>query len=788
MARQQMHSPRRWLAFFVMATFWVTTAIAPNWGVTQDPAPRKPMPFPNSFGRFVNPPAPRILEPSPPRETKGLGGFFMPMKSFSNPFRNMTRSGSAGDDIDLQQSSPPSPPREPFSDSATEIQVRPQSAGRASQERSTRPGTPSASTDSNPPSATTSERSARSGPVGSGAANRADDDSAADDSRTEPKSYMAKPKTENLDAVGTSRKSASSTVRKQPTSRSNVSAEEKGTRSRDSKPVEAKLSEAALSNAPESQAPEPRTPETESASSGSQVPETSESSLGPPLSRSTRGSSDQSASARKPGTVRSKLASNKNAPSRPKTQTASNIGLDFHAPGLNLVMTGPESILVGRPVPYELVATNEGETTLNGLTIRLVVPANVTIEEPMSSDGVTRAISEEIGTGVVWEISQLPANESRSLKIVVRTEQPEHFAMSLDWKIENPFIQIPIRVQQPQLILALEGASEADYGRPQIYRLRVRNPGNATAEGVRILLQAEPNGSSEEIIGDLPPGTERVVEVELTFQQAGKVAVFAKAISETSKLEASRNIDVDVRQSQLVATWMGPTEFYQGNTGDYILTIENRGNIESLDNKCCVTIPAGTAVVTLPSGVSQTENRLLWEVPRIAVGETLEWKFQFTLNRSGDLPFNVEASSSSGEPAQATMQTRVDAIADLSLSVNDPISPAPVGQPVEYQITISNRGKKVAEDVFVIAQFSDGIEPIRIEGHSGKLVPGQALFDNIAKIEPGQELILKITAQASKSGTHRFRAAVRCQGSEDDLLKEESTRYAASSSGTSQSK
>jgi hypothetical protein len=107
---------------------------------------------------------------------------------------------------------------------------------------------------------------------------------------------------------------------------------------------------------------------------------------------------------------------------------------------------------------------------------------------------------------------------------------------------------------------------------------------------------------------------------------------------------------------------------------------------------------------------------------------------------------------------------------------------------VVYQITISNRGKKVAEDVFVIAQFSDGIEPTRIDGHSGKLVPGQALFDNIPKIEPGQELVLTVTAQASKPGTHRFRAAVRCQGSEDDLLKEESTRYAASSSGTNQSK
>jgi len=103
-------------------------------------------------------------------------------------------------------------------------------------------------------------------------------------------------------------------------------------------------------------------------------------------------------------------------------------------------------------------------------------------------------------------------------------------------------------------------------------------------------------------------------------------------------------------------------------------------------------------------------------------------------------------------------------------------------------MTITNRGKKTAEDVFVIAQFSDGIEPTRVEGHTGKLVPGQVLFDPIPKIEPGEERTLTITAEASKSGNHRFRASVRCQGSEDDLLKEESTRFTAAGSASTTSK
>jgi hypothetical protein len=790
MARQQTQPPRRRLASLMVAALLGISAISPNQGSAQDPNPRKPIPFPNSFGRFVKPPTPRILESGPPRETSGLGGFFMPMKSFTNPFRNLTRSASNG--IGSQSSNPPRlTPREPFSDSTADNPAA-DSPAADSPAADSPAADSSASTFQRPPNVPPIQRADRSTvPLGvrSGGIGSTDPESESE-SLTEPKTYIANPKFENLDAVGTSRRSKNPTVRKQTTSASKNTpspendSEVSSRSSRAAQAVEAKISATSLS----------RPSDTERSDTGlsASIPTRSDAStsdeLGPPLSRSAKRSPEKNSSARKPSSVRSELASNNNAPNRQKNLSVSSVGLDVHSPGLNLVMTGPDSILVGRAAPYELVATNEGGTPLHGLTVRLFVPANVTIEDPTASDGVARSVSEELGTGVVWEIGQLPANESRSLKISVRTEQPEHFAMSLDWKIENPFIQIPIRVQQPQLILALEGASEADYGQPQVYRLRVRNPGNATAEAVRILLQAEPNGSSEEILGDIPPGTERVVEVELTFQHAGKATVSAKAISDSANLEATRNIDVEVRQSELLATWNGPAEFYEGNVGDYSLTIENRGSIESMDNTFSVTIPAGIGVVRLPSGVSQTENQLLWEVPRIAVGETLEWKFQFAMNKSGNLSFTVDAGSSTGEPTQATLETRVDAVADLSLSVNDPISPAPVGQPVVYQIKISNRGKKVAEDVFVIAQFSDGIEPTRIEGHAGKLVPGQALFDNIPKIEPGEELVLTVTAQASKPGSHRFRAAVRCQGSEDDLLKEESTRYTASGGATSQSK
>ena len=107
--------------------------------------------------------------------------------------------------------------------------------------------------------------------------------------------------------------------------------------------------------------------------------------------------------------------------------------------------------------------------------------------------------------------------------------------------------------------------------------------------------------------------------------------------------------------------------------------------------------------------------------------------------------------------------------------------PAPVGPPVVYEVVITNRGKKSATGVEVIAQFSEGIEPIRVEGHPGRIGPGQAIFNSISSIGPNDKLVLRIHAEASKPGVHRFRVEVKSKESETDLLEEESTRYLASS-------
>ncbi len=147
--------------------------------------------------------------------------------------------------------------------------------------------------------------------------------------------------------------------------------------------------------------------------------------------------------------------------------------------------------------------------------------------------------------------------------------------------------------------------------------------------------------------------------------------------------------------------------------------------------------------------------------------------------QTGDATLTSEVKSLGGGSANSELLVKVDAISDLRLTVNDPVAPAPVGMDVVYDLTITNRGSKAATAVQLLAQFSNGIEPVRTEGGASRVLPGQVVFEPIPVIEPGQEVTLRVVAQASEPGMHRFRAELQCEAGDTQLVEEESTRYLA---------
>ncbi len=467
-----------------------------------------------------------------------------------------------------------------------------------------------------------------------------------------------------------------------------------------------------------------------------------------------------------------------------KTNQAST-PLDVRVPQLRLRVDGPQAIAVGQKATYTIHATNEGSSDLQGLIVRASTPKGVLIDGIKTMVGAYELDETPEDSGVLWELDSLAANDSKSLELQIEVLEADQFALNLEWTLAPKPTQMNVQVHQPKLELDLSGPAEVQLGAPEKYRMRIKNPGSAVLPELTLSLQTETTSQYDSQIGPIAPGSEKIIDVELTFDHPGLFPIVAAAKDPSGKLQQRQRIDVQVQKIEVKATWFGPEEFIQGSKADYELVIENSGGIPAANLACSIAIPDGIEMIEVPEGVTRQGNELRWSIPK------LDPKSQFTLpvrcemNRSGNHTLAFQARSDQNINLRSDISTLVEAIADLELVVNEPQAPAPVGARVVYELQVSNRGSKAAEDIRVVAQFSEGIEPLALEGHAGRIVPGQALFDNLPSIGPNQTVTLRVICQASKNGVHRFRAAVQSPSSQEDLLEEGSTRFVGSNSKSS---
>ena len=208
----------------------------------------------------------------------------------------------------------------------------------------------------------------------------------------------------------------------------------------------------------------------------------------------------------------------------------------------------------------------------------------------------------------------------------------------------------------------------------------------------------------------------------------------------------------------------------------YQLQLTNHGTTAS--ERCDRQFDASHGSVTYEGGMEGAtviDNQLRWKITSLTPGAVRQYQFQCRMNSTGTQAFKFDCKGSAAGQTDVALETSVEAIADLVLSIEDPTAPAPIGENVSYQIVIRNRGSKPASDVRAVAQFSNGIEPQQISGHAGKVITGQVLIEPIARIEAGEEVRMTIVARAETSGHHRFRTEVR--SGDTVLVAEEATNY-----------
>jgi len=449
--------------------------------------------------------------------------------------------------------------------------------------------------------------------------------------------------------------------------------------------------------------------------------------------------------------------------------------LTSQTPAVLVKAEGPSEIHVGQTATYRIDVANHASEALEDFYVRLVLPDWIQLEKSDASQGDLRR--QEVADGsqvLIWKMPKMEAQRKEHWLVQLVPLQNKPFDLNVDWWVRPRSLQAGIRVVKPELQMAIRGPSEMVYGESQMFTLSVTNPGNGDADNVSVMLT--PGDEKPQWIGRIPAGGSRQLQFEMSAAQAGPMQLRAVA-SADRELQADVDHLVTVRQPRLELKVVGPAKKYAGSVVKYQVVLANQGDAPANDILIRAGLPNGVTLIPGEGQVDTANGTMAWQLGRLAANTERKFDFNCRLETAGDKTVQVSAEAELTNMVSATAITAVTGVADLKLIVNDPQGPQMIGEEVVYEVQILNRGSKTAEQIKLVAQFSDHIEPIRVAGGTAEIVPGQALFRPLQQLEPGQQVTLKVFAKASSTGNHRFRAALTSQDPETELVQEEMTRF-----------
>jgi len=467
--------------------------------------------------------------------------------------------------------------------------------------------------------------------------------------------------------------------------------------------------------------------------------------------------------------------------SAPARESADNgrLLINRKSPNINVETAGPNRIAVGREATYLITVTNTGEMSANDVIVHVDVPewAEVTGAQSTAAGSATARLAN----GYQWKLPNVAPRSRQELALKIIPRKSQAFELGVRYSYTPIASQALVEVEEPKLQMAITGPDDVIFGERRIYKLTITNPGTGEASDVKLhLLPIDPsdgNGATHGI-GSLPAGASKSVEIELTARQAGKISIKAEATAEGGLKSLATQL-VNVRRAQLHTTFVGPKIHYAGAPASYELRVTNPGDAPAQQVDVSVVLPPDAEMIVEGSAKSRdgAANTTHWTIDTLPPGGEQKFSFKCTLRDTGANRLTATATATGDLRHMTEVSTQVLALADLALEASDGPGPLPVGQEDVYEIRIKNRGTSGAEQVEIVAFFSEGLDPIGVEGGSHEMRDGTVIFKPIGTVAAGEQVVLKIRAKATLPGNHRMRVELECKPLGVKLTSEDTTLF-----------
>jgi uncharacterized repeat protein (TIGR01451 family) len=469
------------------------------------------------------------------------------------------------------------------------------------------------------------------------------------------------------------------------------------------------------------------------------------------------------------------------APSITKSETAS-VHLRGITPLVSVEATGPQAVTIGKPATYTVLAANASDVSAQNVEVRVGIPQWVAIQGGEGTRGEARQETDTAGRQwLIWSVPELSPQSKEQLQVNLTVQQNQPFELAVHWSQKPVKIAAEVAVREPQLDIRLEGPSEMLFGEQKNFTLHINNPGTGDAENVVLEVSSGDNKPNRVPVGFLAAGERKEIPFAVTATMRGEMEIRAVATGEAG-LTADAASRVLVRKAELEVAVAAPSLKFAGGEVTYEVAVANVGDATAELVTLSIALPPGAKYVGGLDGAATAGDALSMKVGNLTPNTEKVYDVRCILTQAGDNHFQATAQGKGEITATQAGVTKVEALADLKLNVTEPTGPVPVGSEALYEIRIANRGTKSAEQVQVLVQFAQGLEPLEVAGSKADIADGQAIFNPLTEVAPGKELVLKVRAKVEQTGSHAFRVEVKAVDPASKLVSEGVTRCFADAS------
>ena len=447
-------------------------------------------------------------------------------------------------------------------------------------------------------------------------------------------------------------------------------------------------------------------------------------------------------------------------------------------PHLAIQKVFPDEVVIERPVTIKTVIQNVGNSIAKNVSISDRVPQGTrlisTIPEAVhTQDGELR-----------WSVGNLDPNVQLviEMKVMPLREGEIGSIASVSYTGEASG---RIAVTRPMLKVEVNAPAEVRLGEIAQVEIIISNPGTATATNL-VVEERVPEGlfhrdgrvMRHEGITALGPKESKKLTLPLLCTGSGNL-VNHVIVTADGNLMVEDKTTIRALAPVLELEIVGTQNRFLERRSDYRLIVANKGNAAARNVALELSLPAAVQFVsTNQSGVyDESSHSVHWALEELPAQEAGEIELVIMPMQKGTHPLRFTGSGENNLRAESALSMNIDGIPAVAFDISSESNLVELGKDAVYEIRVSNRGTKAAENVRVRVTLAEGMSFVKAEGGRYQAAQGGIIqFETIPQLTARGESVYRVTARSQMEGDHRLNVQVISDDLRIPITKEESTR------------